>query len=218
LSFQPDILPLLDNAAFQKLSHIDLLPHDCIGASGRTVLGAHWLARQGLKKRTRSKPDETDDSHRRFRNSLRHFRKSYLGIAQLHTDNPHAQPSTRLSILPTIPQLHNLTGVYAFYREYTSPWSQLKFLARKMSTDASSSTRPKRQLVKAACQSCQKRKVKVRTWPRLNQWRSYIDHKAYSAAASDLCVCSVNREANRVSTTPKQAYHESKLYDAETRN
>ncbi|THV81116.1 hypothetical protein D6D27_08641 [Aureobasidium pullulans] len=29
-----------------------------------------------------------------------------------------------------------------------------------MSTDASSSTRPKRQLVKAACQSCQKRKVK----------------------------------------------------------
>ncbi|KAI4728681.1 hypothetical protein E4T49_03536 [Aureobasidium sp. EXF-10728] len=31
---------------------------------------------------------------------------------------------------------------------------------RKMSTDASSSTRPKRQLVKAACQLCQKRKVK----------------------------------------------------------
>ncbi|KAI5205782.1 hypothetical protein E4T39_02832 [Aureobasidium subglaciale] len=29
-----------------------------------------------------------------------------------------------------------------------------------MSTDASSSSRPKRQLVKAACQSCQKRKVK----------------------------------------------------------
>ncbi|CAD0090996.1 unnamed protein product, partial [Aureobasidium vineae] len=31
---------------------------------------------------------------------------------------------------------------------------------RKMSTDISSSIRPKRQLVKAACQSCQKRKVK----------------------------------------------------------
>lgn len=45
-----------------------------------------------------------------------------------------------------------------------------------------------------------------------------IDHAASSAAVSVPCVCFVNKEVNLVSTTPKQAYHESKPCAAGTRN
>jgi hypothetical protein len=218
LSFQPDIFPLSDNAALSKaLTHISLasrlhryfwkshIRSPLVGASGSKA--AYQICTR---------------QNRRFTSSiwerLTGLRTELSGDRPLHTDNPHAQPSTRASNIQTIPGLRNPTGVFASSPKSSSPWPHVKSLARNMSTDASSSARPKRQLVKAACQSCQKRKVKVRSSLNLTQCTSYSDHKASSAAVSDLCVCSVNKGANLVSTTPKQAYHESKLYGVEIRN
>ena len=156
MSFNQISSPFITTLLFEN--HVTFLPHYLAAVSGSThpKLSSWCVGVQGnvsyldLTKPTIHIVDLTTACG-----------TSEEAFEDLDTDNPHAQPSTRASNPPTVPDLHNLAGVCASCRNSSSPWPQAKSLARKMSTDAS--TRPKRQLVKAACQSCQKRKVKVRT-------------------------------------------------------
>ena len=106
--------------------------------------------------------------------------------------------------------LRTVTSNNALHKRTIAP-TALRPLARKMSTDASSSTRPKRQLVKAACQSCQKRKVKVSSLAIWLDLSYAIDlTTSSSVVVSVLCVCSANREVKHASTIPKRVSQESK--------
>ena len=89
-----------------------------------------------------------------------------------------------------------------------------------MDTDPASSNRPKRQLVKAACQSCQRRKVKV-GYPVISQGLSVgynPNFKSTSVVENVLHARFVNKEAKSAPTILKRASQESRPSDAGTKN